>query len=77
MIENFTITMRNYYEQNILTYISNLYNYPIKLIALIIDVAIVLFLIATVLKFAKNSRAWQLLKGIALLIIITGLSRNI
>lgn len=74
MIENFILTMKNYYEQNILTYFNELYTYPVKLIILVIDIAIVAFLLMKVLKFAKNSRAWQLLKGIIFLIVITWLS---
>jgi len=74
MIENFITTMRNYYEQNVLTYLNSLYNYPIKLVILMIDLFIVIFLLVKVLKFTKTSRAWQLLKGIILLVIITWLS---
>lgn len=55
-------------------YIKTLYENPLNLIILIIDISIVLFLLVKVLKFAKDSRAWQLLKGIALLIIATAVS---
>lgn len=56
------------------SYIDMLYQNPIKLISLILDLAIVGFLIVSIIKFARKSRAWQLLKGIALLIIATALS---
>ena len=56
--------------QNIQIYQDN----PLKLITLVIDLTIVLFLAYYVLKFSKNSRAWQLIKGIAFLIVITWLS---
>ena len=74
MIENFIITMRNFYEQNIIGYMQTLYEYPIKLILLVLDISIVGFLGVKLLKIVKDSRAWQLLKGIALLIVATGLS---
>ena len=54
--------------------IKNLYENPLSLLILIVDISIVLFLLVKVLKFARNSRAWQLLKGIAFLIIATVLS---
>ncbi len=74
MINRVGISMQNFYEQNILGYIKTLYENPLNLIILIIDISIVLFLLIKVLKFARDSRAWQLLKGIALLIIATAVS---
>jgi diadenylate cyclase len=47
---------------------------PFKLITLIVDILIVMFLAYHILKIAKESRAWQLIKGITLLIIATWLS---
>ena len=64
----------NFYEKNILTYIHSLQEYPIKLVTLILDITIVLFLLYQLLKIVKDSRAWQLVKGIAILIIATALS---
>lgn len=74
MIDKVGIDMQNFYEQNIIGYIKTLYENPLNLITLIIDISIVLFLLVKLLKFAKDSRAWQLLKGIALLIIATAVS---
>lgn len=74
MIDKVGISIESFYEQNILSYIKTLYENPLNLISLIIDITIVLFLLWKLLKFAKDSRAWQLLKGIALLIIATFLS---
>ena len=74
MIDKVGVNIRNFYEQNILGYIKTLYENPLNLIILIIDISIVLFLLIKVLKFARDSRAWQLLKGIALLIIATAVS---
>ena len=56
------------------SYIDMLYQNPIKLISLVIDLVIVGFLIVSLIKFARKSRAWQLLKGIALLIVATAFS---
>lgn len=64
----------NFYEQNILSYIKLLQEYPIKLVSVILDIAIVIFLAYELLRIVKDSRAWQLVKGIALLIITTALS---
>ena len=63
-----------FYEQRVLTYIQTLQEYPIKLVTLILDISIVIFLGYHLLKIVKDSRAWQLVKGIALLIIATALS---
>ena len=63
-----------FYEQRVLTYIQSLQEYPIKLVTLILDISIVIFLGYHLLKIVKDSRAWQLVKGIALLIIATALS---
>ena len=60
--------------QDIINYLSTLRNNPIKIVMLIVDVAIVLFLAVKLLKIVRETRAWQLLKGIAFLIIVTLLS---
>jgi len=74
MINKVGMNMQSFYEQNIVNYIKTLYENPLDLLILIVDIAIVLFLILKILKFSRNSRAWQLMKGIALLIIATLLS---
>lgn len=58
----------------ILSYAEELYANPLKLIALIIDITIVVFLLIKLFKIVKDSRAWQLLKGIALVVVIMALS---
>lgn len=63
-----------FYEQKVLTYIQTLQEYPIKLVSLILDISIVIFLGYHLLKIVKDSRAWQLVKGIAFLVIATALS---
>ena len=74
MIDKVGINLQEFYKQNIVSYIQTLYDNPLNLILLIIDISIVLLLLIKVIKFAKDSRAWQLLKGIALLIIATAVS---
>ena len=60
--------------QDIANYLNMLRDNPIKIITLIIDVSIVLFLAIKLLQIVKETRAWQLIKGIAFLIIVTVLS---
>lgn len=55
-------------------YISELQGNPWEIITLVLDVIVVGFLIYAFVKVAKKSKVWQLVKGIAFLIIITFLS---
>lgn len=71
---DFNNIISNIYEQNILAYIHTLQEYPIKFITLVLDIIIVVFLAYQLLKIVKDSRAWQLAKGIALLIVATAVS---
>jgi len=64
----------NFYNENILQYFKTLQESPWKLISFIIDVTIVVLLLYYAIKVARGSRAWQLIKGIALLVLITVLS---
>ena len=73
-MENIGVVLNRFYEQNILTYIQMYQEYPIKLISLILDIVIVIFLAYELLRIVKDSRAWQLVKGIAFLVIATALS---
>ena len=61
-------------KESILTYIQRYQQNPLMFITFIVDVVIVVFLAYHILKILKESRAWQLIKGIALLIIATWLS---
>ena len=74
MIENFMENIDTYFQKNIVEYIQELYQYPIKLVPLIIDIAIVVFLAYKFITASKKTRGWQLLKGIILYILITALS---
>ena len=60
--------------QNIINYLSLLKDSPIRIVMLIVDIAIVLFLTVKLIQIIKETRAWQLIKGIAFLIIFTMLS---
>lgn len=55
-------------------FINELQGNPWEIIALILDVIVVGFLIYEFVRIAKKSKVWQLVKGIAFLIIITFLS---
>ena len=64
----------NFYKDNIVEYIKSLQTNPFELVTLIIDITIVIFLMYCFFKIVRGSRAWQLIKGIALLIIATWMS---
>ena len=72
---NLVEILHTFYEQNILSYIQSLQEYPIKLVSVIIDITIVLLLAYELIKIVKGSRAWQLIKGITFLVIATLLSK--
>lgn len=74
MIDNLAKNLNTFYQHNIVDYLNELYEYPIKLIPVIVDIAIVLFLLYKLIKSSKKTRVWQLLKGIALYFVITALS---
>jgi len=74
MLNNLIITLNNFYQENIVAYMQTLYQYPIKIVTLIIDIVLVAFLAYKLIKVAKGSRAWQLIKGIAFILIITWIS---
>ena len=74
MIINLGMNWENFYKDNILAYIKSLQANPFELITLIIDLALVIFLVYCFFRMVKGSRAWQLIKGIALLIVITWVS---
>ena len=64
----------NSIKDSILTNIELYQQSPLKIITLIVDIAIVIFVAYHIFKIFKESRAWQLIKGIAFLIIATWLS---
>ena len=74
MKENFITDIVSIWGKNISEYFGLLQQYPIKLVSLILDLAIVIFIIVKILKLAKKSRAIQLIKGIVFFILITWIS---
>ena len=74
MKENFIIGAINNWGYNITEYVKLLQEYPIKLVSLILDLAIVIFVLIKLLKIAKDSRVMQLIKGIILIILFTWVS---
>lgn len=74
MIINLGMNWENFYRDNIVAYIKSLQESPIELITLILDISIVIFLLYCFFRIVKGSRAWQLIKGIALLIVATWVS---
>lgn len=58
----------------IINYAQKLYTDPLNLVVFIIDIGIVILLFIKLFKIVRDSRAWQLLKGIGLIIIFMALS---
>ena len=67
-------TFKEIYENVIVRYIEELCNNPMLLMMSILDVVIVIFLLHKLFQMLKGTRAWQLSKGILLLILATFLS---
>ncbi len=59
---------------NITGYVTDIMANPFKLIIFILDILIVGYIAYKFIKSARNSRVWQLLKGIVLIIFVTILS---
>lgn len=74
MIIDLGMNWEKFYKDNIVEYLKSLQSNPFELITLIIDLTLVVFLLYCFFKIVKGSRAWQLIKGIALLIVATWVS---
>lgn len=74
MIDNLIQNINTYFQHNIVDYLQDFYKYPIKLIPVVLDLIIVIYFLYKFIKAAKKTRVWQLIKGIALYIILTALS---
>lgn len=59
---------------NIGEYFNELATNPWEIVTLVLDLVIVIFLLYCFVKISKKSRVWQLIKGIAFLIVFTFLS---
>lgn len=73
MFENISLSWNGIW-QAFSSYMVELSQNPFRLITLILDLGIVGYLLYKFIKYARNSRVWQLLKGIILILIITALS---
>lgn len=73
-MESIFESFKLFYETRILGYINTLIDYPIKILALAVDLTIVIYLVYKLAKMIKGTRAVQLIKGIAILIAVTILS---
>ncbi len=67
-------SVKLFYETHVVSYFNMLAEYPIKILALLIDIVIVLYLFMWLVKMLKGTRAMSLLKGIVFLMIATALS---
>ena len=63
MKENFITSIVSTWSNSISEYFKLLQEYPIKLVSLILDLAIVIFIVVKMFQIAKGSRALQLIKG--------------
>lgn len=73
MFENLTLSFNGIW-QSFMSYMQELAQNPFKMVTLILDVLIVIYIIYKFIMYAKKSRAWQLLKGIIFILIITAIS---
>ena len=58
----------------ILNYLKSLPQNPLKIVTMVLDITLVIFLIVKIVELIKGTRAFQLLKGILFLILITIIS---
>ena len=70
----FSLNNINGFWTSITKYVTDVSENPFKLIIVILDVLIVGYIVYKFIKSARNSRVWQLLKGIVLIILVTVLS---
>lgn len=73
-MESIIESIKLFYETNIVGYFNLLKEYPIKIVALIVDLLLVGWLLSKLIKMVKGTRAMLLIKGIAVLIIATAAS---
>lgn len=71
---NINSAFQSFYETNILAGINVYREQPIKLVSLVIDIFLVGCLIYLFVRMVKGTRTWQLVKGIAFLVITTWIS---
>jgi diadenylate cyclase len=75
-MKNGLITIFQDFEKiDITNYLNEFVQNPLRIVSLVIDLGLVIFLIYKFIKYTRNTRVWQLIKGFALLVIITILTR--
>ncbi len=58
----------------LINYVQELYTNPLRLVVFIIDIGLVILIFTKLFKIVKDSRAWQLLKGMLIIMIVMALS---
>ena len=74
MENDFLAVFQNFWKINVVNYLNELQENPFRVVMLALDITIVIFLVYKFVKATRNSRVWQLIKGILLLIILTAVS---
>lgn len=74
MLNSIKLTMSSFYNSQIVPYFEELYNTPLLVVMSILDLIIVIFIFYKVFNMLKGTRAWQLIKGIVLLVLATFIS---
>lgn len=73
-MESILGSLSRFYETRVVGYFNTLAEYPIKIVALAVDLILVGLLVYAVAKILNGTRAMYLVKGIVILIIATALS---
>lgn len=58
----------------VFSYVNTLMAHPLKIILLLLDLAIVLFIVVKIFRTLKSTRAMQLIKGIIILLVVNSIS---
>ncbi len=74
MVRSISSNGTSLYSKNMLNMLKSVSENPLNIVTIILDVVIVLFLVYCFVKIVKGSRALQLIKGIAFLIVATWIS---
>lgn len=75
-MKNGLITIFEDFEKiDIENYFNEFAQNPFRIVSLVIDLGLVIFLLYKFIKYTRNTRVWQLIKGFLLLIVITALTR--
>lgn len=67
--------LEEFFDITIIDYVRNLLSHPFDLVMFFIDIAIVVFCIIKLAQLIKDTRVWQLIKGIIFILIATIVSK--